>query len=287
MKKASVLSVEGKPVKEIAAPEFFSGRIREDIVQKCLEARKSKQPYAPFYMAGLQASASGQLKHARRKWKTAYGKGISRIPRKIMWRRGTQFFWIGATIPGTRGGRKAHPPKIKSMLNKRKINKKELRIAFLSAIAATADPDFIRKRYSSVSVEKFNAPFIVESKITGLKAKEFVEAIKKILGNLYSVALQKKSVRAGKGKLRGRKYRRSAGMLLVIGDDENLRMKGIDIKKAGKLSIEDLAEGKPGRLSVYTEKAIEDLEKRIEGKNEDKERGKKEIKEEERKKSRK
>lgn len=266
MKKAFVLSVEGKPAREIAVPEFFSGNVREDIVQKCLEARKSKQPYAPFYLAGLQASASGQLKHARRKWKTAYGKGISRIPRKIMWRRGTQFFWIGATISGTRGGRKAHPPKIKSMLNKKKINKKELKIAFLSAIAATANADSIRKRYSSIRDEKINAPFIIESKITGLKAKDFIEAMKKILGNLYSIALQKKSVRAGKGKLRGRKYRRSAGMLLVTGDDENARLSGIDIKKAGELSIEDLAEGKPGRLAVYTEKAIEDLEKRIEGK---------------------
>jgi len=265
MKKAFVLSVEGKPAKEIAVPEFFSEKIREDIVQKCLEARKSKQPYAPFYMAGLQASASGQLKHARRKWKTAYGKGISRIPRKIMWRRGTQFFWIGATISGTRGGRKAHPPKIKSMLNKRKINKKELKIAFLSAIAATANEQSIKKRYSSIRDEKFNAPFIIEPKITGLKAKEFIEAIKKILGNLYSIALQKKTIRAGKGKLRGRKYRRSAGMLLVTGDDENARLSGIDIKKARELSIEDLAEGKLGRLVVYTEKALEDLQKRIEG----------------------
>src|SRR3989344_3311774 len=154
MKKISVLSVEGKQIKEISMPKFFSEKIREDIVQKCLEARKSKQPYAPFYLAGLQASASGQLKHARRKWKTAYGKGISRIPRKIMWRRGTQFLWIGATISGTRGGRKAHPPKIKSMLNKRKINKKELKIAFLSSLSATADADFIRKRYSSIRDEK-------------------------------------------------------------------------------------------------------------------------------------
>src|SRR3989344_5195874 len=231
-KKIPVLSAEGKAVREIALPAFFSSEIREDILQKCLETRKRKQPHAPFYLAGMQKSASGQLKHARRKWKTAYGKGISRIPRKIMWRRGTQFFWIGATISGTRGGRKAHPPKIKSMLNKRKINKKELKIAFLSAIAATANEQSIKKRYSSIRDEKFNAPFIIEPKITGLKAKEFIEAIKKILGNLFAIAFQKKTVRAGKGKLRGRKYKRSAGMLLVIGDGENIRLSGIDIRKA-------------------------------------------------------
>ena len=48
-------------------------------------------------------------------------------------------------------------------------------------------------------------PIIVESKITGLKTKEVLSSLKKILGNLYSVALQKKKVRSGKGKSRGRK----------------------------------------------------------------------------------
>ena len=160
MKKASVLSVDGKPIKEISMPEFFSGKIREDIVQKCLEARKSKQPYAPFYMAGLQASASGQLKHARRKWKTAYGKGISRIPRKIMWRRGTQFFWIGATISGTRGGRSVHAPSgIRTPI---KMNSKEITLALNSAFAATASKDLVEKRYSTIS-ELSHVPFVIES----------------------------------------------------------------------------------------------------------------------------
>ena len=39
-----------------------------------------------------------------------------------------------------------------------------------------------------------------------------------------------------------------------------------DILIISRDEIEDLAEGKLGRLAVYTEKAIVDLEKRIEGK---------------------
>ncbi|HLD37038.1 MAG TPA: 50S ribosomal protein L4 [Candidatus Nanoarchaeia archaeon] len=268
-KKIPVLSAEGKAVREIALPAFFSSEIREDILQKCLETRKRKQPHAPFYLAGMQKSASGQLKHARRKWKTAYGKGISRIPRKIMWRRGTQFFWIGATISGTRGGRKAHPPKIKSMLKEKSINKKELRIAFLGALAATANDKYIRKRYSSIGDEKISAPFVVDSKILELKAKDFLKAIRNILGSLYSIAIQKKSIRAGKGKLRGRKYKRTAGLLLVSGDNESIRIMGIDVQRAGNLAIEDLAEGRAGRLVIYTENAIRELEKRIEAKSEE------------------
>jgi len=34
---------------------------------------------------------------------------------------------------------------------------------------------------------------------------------------LLNIDLQKKSVRAGKGKLRGRKYKSNAGLLLVVG----------------------------------------------------------------------
>ena len=58
-----------------------------------------------------------------------------------------------------------------------------------------------------------------------LKKKDSFESIKKILGkDLFSLALQKKSTRSGKGKLRGRKYKSNAGMLLVLGKDEKLKV---------------------------------------------------------------
>src|SRR3990167_851201 len=137
--KANVLDIEGKKAREIELPSFFSEKIREDIVAKALEANKTMQPYAPSLVAGKQHSASGIVRHARRKWRTAYGKGISRVPRKIMSNRGTQFNWVGAEIASTRGGLRAHPPKTVSMINTKKINKKEMKIALISAINATAD----------------------------------------------------------------------------------------------------------------------------------------------------
>ena len=114
--KAKVLSIEGKEGKEVELPKCFSSKIREDIAQKYFEAEKRMQPYAPFYLAGKQASASGKIRHGRRLWKTAYGKGISRVPRKIFSRSGNRFSWQGATVASARGGRQAHPPKVEAML---------------------------------------------------------------------------------------------------------------------------------------------------------------------------
>ena len=83
---------------------------------------------------------------------------------------------------------------------------------------------------------------------------------KKIIGaDLFEVALRKKTIRSGKGKLRGRKYKKNAGLLLVIGEREKLKTKQIEIVNVKKLGINSLAKGGMGRLVIYTENAIKDL----------------------------
>jgi len=260
MVKSNILNIEGKKIKEIDLPKVFERKIREDIVARAFGAQLTRQAYGPSKEAGKKHSASGKVRHRRHRWKSHYGRGISRIPRKTMWRRGTQFFWIGASIPGTRGGRKAHPPKPEKNWAK-KINKKEKRIAIESALAATGNNKLVKNRYERLKNEKIeikNLPFIVESKITNLKTKQLLGTLKKILGNVFEVALQKKSIRAGKGKMRGRKYKKNAGMILVIGKKEKLKSRGIEIKNVDKLGIKELYP--LGRLVVYTEQAIKDLE---------------------------
>ncbi|MFH1608108.1 MAG: 50S ribosomal protein L4 [archaeon] len=261
--KTQILTTDGKKGKEINLPKCFSAEIREDIVLKVLEAVKSKQPYAPSPVAGNQSSASGNIVHRRHVWKTHYGKGISRIPRKAMSRKGSQFNWVGAIIPSTRGGRRAHPPKVISMMNIKKINKKELTIAFESALSATADKKSIEKKYERVDKLNKDVPFVVESKFASLKTKELLSGLKKILGeNLFDVAMKKKKVRAGRGKMRGRKYKSNAGMLFVVGEKEKLKTGAFDIVNARNLDVEDLAKGGLGRLTVYTEEAIKYLGER-------------------------
>ncbi|MFH1801334.1 MAG: 50S ribosomal protein L4 [archaeon] len=260
--KTSILTIDGKEKEIIELPGCFSKNIREDIVARVLELQKTRQPYAPSLVAGSMYSASGKIVHRRKVWKSQYGRGMSRIPRKIMSRRGTQFNWVGATIPSARGGRRAHPPKTLAMINTKKINKKELKIALVSALSATASEKFITKRYSKLKDKKIEKlPFVVESKFTSLKTKDMLKSLEKILGKeLFEIAVRKKSVRSGKGKLRGRKYKSSAGLLFVTGKDEKLKTTAFEIANVKRLGIKNLAKGGLGRLTVYTKNAIKNLE---------------------------
>ncbi len=262
--KTNLLSIDGKKIKEIELPKVFSEKIREDIIAKILEARKTRQPYSPSPVAGKQHAAKGKVVHRRHVWRSGYGRGASRVPRKIFSRRGTQFNWEAAEVPFARGGMRAHPPKILSMINTLKINKKEQKIAFVSALSATADSKKVSQKYSRLKEKEIkDVPFIVEGKIISLKTKALLESLKKILGKeVFEVAIKKKSVRAGEGKKRGRKYKSNAGMLFVVGENEKLKTGSFDVVSVKKLSVVDLAKGGSGRLTVYTENAIRELGER-------------------------
>ncbi|VVB83616.1 50S ribosomal protein L4 [uncultured archaeon] len=263
--KAKILDINGKEKGSIELPPAFSEKIREDIVSKVLEAKKVRQPYSPSPVAGKQHSASGNIQHTRNVWKTMQGKGISRVPRKIMSRRGSQFNWVGAEIPNAKGGRRAHPPKIESMINTKKINKKEIEIALKSALSATGNEKLVSERYERLNGKKISGlPFIVEPKLLSLKVKDLILSLEKILGeNLFEVSLKQRKVRSGIGKLRGRKYKKSAGLLLVIGEKEKFKTNVIDVKKAKGLNVTDLANGGVGRLTMYTENAIKEIGEKI------------------------
>ena len=253
--KATLFSKTGEKLSSLDLPVVFGTKIREDIVLKYFEAEKFilAQPYSHGPESGKRHSASGTISHQRHDWKGHYGKGISRVPRKTMWRRGTQFYWVGAEVSGMRGGRRAHGPTLVKKL--RKINKKEAEFAFNSAFAATINPILIAKRYSSIS--KVDSPAVIES--LPVKAKELFSALKKIFPNTFSLVLKKKVIRAGKGKSRGRKYKSNAGLLIIISSDEKAKFSGIDIKSQDSLLISDLYP--LGRLVLYTKKAIEDMSK--------------------------
>ena len=263
--KTKILDISGKEKGMIDLPQAFSEVIREDLIAKVLESKKRQQPYAPSPVAGKQHSASGIAIHRRHVWKSGYGRGRSRIPRKIMSNRGSQFNLVGAEISAAVGGRRAHPPKVLSMISTQKINKKELKIALISALSATASEKKITERYEKLKEKKINnLPLVVESKITSLKIKPLLLSLKKILGkNLFELALKKKAIRSGKGKIRGRKYKSNAGLLLVIGKKEKLKANAFEIKDAENLGVVDLAKGGSGRLTIYTEEAIKELGERL------------------------
>ncbi len=259
--KTKLFDKNGKAKGDVALPKNFSVKIREDILAKVFEAQKGlyAQVYGAMEGAGAQYSASGISKKKRHDWKATYGKGISRIPRKIMSRHGASFNWIGATVASTRGGRRPHAPRSAKNLIK-KINKKELLIAFDSALAGTVDVKSLEKKYGG----KVNSGFVFGADILEIKTKDFIAAMKKVFGDAFGTILKHKSIRAGIGKMRGRKYKSNAGLLFVIGNDEGMKRKGVEVVRVVDLTIKDLSpNGEPGRLVCYSEKAIKDIEERF------------------------
>jgi len=70
-------------------------------------------------------------------------------------------------------------------------------------------------------------------------------------------------IKAGKGSMRGRKYRRPSSILFVTTGEPSTaarNLAGVDVATAREVNTEDLAPGAaPGRLTVFTESAIEEV----------------------------
>jgi large subunit ribosomal protein L4e len=250
--RAILYDSSGNKKSELELPAIFSSSIREDIAQKYFEVEKTRQPYAPYKEAGKRHAASGKISHRRHEWKGHYGMGISRVPRKVMWRRGTQFFWIAAEVANVRGGRRAHPPKLSR--SEKKLNAREVSLAMSSALAATANKNFVERRYSSIGKVE-TAPFVIESLPN--KTSELISSLKNIFGSSFHLVLKHASVRSGKGKTRGRKYKSNAGLLILVSPDEKPRFSGLDIVPMNQVVISDLFP--LGRLTLFTKKALDEL----------------------------
>ena len=259
--KAKMFDKSGKEKGSVDLPKNFGGKIRADILLKVFEAQRGiyAQAYGSMEGAGAQYSASGISKKKRHDWKATYGKGISRVPRKVMSRHGASFNWIGATVSNTRGGRRPHAPR--SAKNPfLKVNKKELLLAFNSAFAGTVDAKALEKKYS----RKVESGFVFDDKFLGVKTKDFIVVMKKVFGDAFGSVMKTKSIRAGIGKMRGRKYKSNAGLLFVVGNEEQMKRKGVEVVSVNDLTIKDLApNGEPGRLVCYSENAIKEIGERF------------------------
>jgi large subunit ribosomal protein L4e len=111
-------------------------------------------------------------------------------------------------------------------------------------------------------------PFALDGKFEEIdKTKNVIEALTKLgLANELT-RVEGKKVRAGKGKSRGRKYKRKKGPLIVVAKKGKLyhaakNIPGVDVVEARSLNTESLAPGsKAGRLTLWTSPAIDILEK--------------------------
>ncbi len=259
-----IISLDKTEVGKLKLPRQFEEPIRGDLIKRAFESLMShkRQPYGADPRAGKKHSV--KLSRRRRDYKGSYGIGISRVPRKVLSRSGTRFNWVGAYAPGTVGGRRAFPPRARKVWWQ-KINDKERKKAIRSALSAVMNRDLILQRGHKLPE---GYPFIISDDFEKIeKTKKIVEALKKIGIKEELERASIKKVRAGKGKSRGRKYKKKKGLLLVTGDKCSLmksakNIAGIDIHEIKNISIEALAPGGvPGRLAVFTQSAINKLAK--------------------------
>jgi large subunit ribosomal protein L4e len=247
--KVNIYGMDGTVKEKIDLPKIFETPYRPDIIKKSFEVIHSNQrhPYGSNPLAGTRHAVASVGK----------GRGMSRVPRL------TQGQTAGL-VPNVVGGRRAHPPKIERNW-KEKMNKKENKIARNSALAATADKEIVTKRGHRFD-EKITLPIVVDDDFEKIKkTKEVIEVLRKI--GVYSDVLRSangKHVRAGKGKMRGRRYRIPKSLLIVSSKDvvekSSDNLSGIDIAKPHQLNIEHLAPGGiAGRLTIFTKSALTQL----------------------------
>jgi len=252
-KTVKIYDLQGKPTGKATLPAVFSTPLRPDVIKRAVLAVQSTrlQPQGRDPMAGKRTSAESQ----------GTGLGISRMPR-VKGGGGRAAF-----APGTVGGRQPHPPTSEKKIIKR-IPKKEARLALLSAIAATASKDVVASRGHAIE-DVPQIPLIVTGSIEELTKTKEVEEVLKILGILadtYRVKASRK-IRAGKGKRRGRKMKQAVGPLIVVTENKGIfdaagNIPGVDVATVNNLNAEMLAPGAhPGRLTLWTNGAIEQLDK--------------------------
>jgi large subunit ribosomal protein L4e len=77
-----------------------------------------------------------------------------------------------------------------------------------------------------------------------------------------------KTIRAGKGTYRGRKYREPSSILVVTSSETGpskaaRNLAGVTVATGREVNAEDLAPGgEPGRLTIFTERALEEVTER-------------------------
>ncbi len=246
---AKVYDLDGKVAKEIKEPPVFRFEYRPDLIKKAVLALQShrRQPYGVSRLAGMDSSAEN--------WGPGYG--VARVPRIKTGRR-------AAIVPQAVGGRRAHPPKVEKKYYE-KINRKEKRMALYSAISATANRDIVLKRGH---VFDGDLPKIVVDEFQEMKKTKDVVEVLKALGIYGDVERAEKGrkIRAGKGKMRGRRYKGKKSLLIVVGEERGIlkgarNLPGVDVTKVKDLNVELLAPGThPGRLTLWTESAVSYLE---------------------------
>ncbi|KAL2354745.1 ribosomal protein L4 domain-containing protein [Cryomyces antarcticus] len=244
-------------------PNVFKSPIRPDIVQSVHTgmAKNKRQPYAVSEKAGHQTSAES--------WGT--GRAVARIPRVSG--GGTHRAGQAAFGNQCRSGRMFAPTKVWRKWHQ-KINHGQKRFATASALAASSNTALLLARGHHVSTVP-EVPLVVSSTAfsgAAIAKTSAAVALLKAVGAGPDMEKVKDSgkLRAGKGKLRGRRHRQRRGPLVVYSPDEDGKelinafrnIPGVETSSVYSLNLLQLAPGGHlGRFIVWTSSAFAALDK--------------------------
>ncbi len=246
--KLKVYDLKGEVAGELDLPLSFNTELRMDVIRRAVTAieANARQPYAPKPTAGMR--------HSVETW--GKGRGVSRVQRLM----GAS---TAAQSPNNVGGRRAHPPKVEKDLGK-KINRKELLLAKFSALHATSQAEIVKSRGHKFD-DKLTLPVVVKDDFESVKStKDAVQALESIgVYDDVERAIVGKNIRAGRGKMRGRRHRIPRSLLVVLSKECNggrsvRNLPGVDVATPSSLNASLLAPGgAPGRLMVISEGALQ------------------------------
>lgn len=240
----------------MALPAVFKAPIRSDIVEfvHANMAKNKRQARAVSEKAGHQTSAES--------WGT--GRAVARIPRVSG--GGTHRAGQAAFGNMCRGGRMFAPTKIWRKWHV-KTNQTQKRHASAAAVAASGIPALVMAR--GHRVEKIDeVPLVVANGVEHFtKTRQAVTLLKTL--NAYSDVEKvenSKKIRAGKGKMRNRRFTQRRGPLVIYNEDNGIvkafrNIPGVELCSINALNLLQLAPGGHlGRFCIWTQAAFEKLD---------------------------
>jgi large subunit ribosomal protein L4e len=246
--QVTVRDLDGDDAGEVDLPDVFETAYRPDLIRKAVLAAQAnrKQDYGSDDYAGLRTPAES----------FGSGRGMAHVPREGGRAR---------RVPQAVGGRRAHPPKEEKDRGL-EINDKERQLAIRSALAATADAEVVAERGHAFD-DDVDLPLVVSDDFEDVhKTQEVVEVLEALGVAADIQRADETTIKAGRGSTRGRKRRRPSSILFVTSEEPSRgarNLAGADVATAQEVNAEDLAPGgQGGRLTVFTESAIEEVASR-------------------------
>lgn len=149
----------------------------------------------------------------------------------------------------------------------RKINTSQKRYAVASALAASAVPALVMAR-GHVIDEVPEVPLVLENAVESTKKTSVAKDVLSAVGALDDVekAGYSKKIRAGKGKMRNRRYTMRRGPLVIYKSNDGVEqafrnLPGVELCCVDRLNLLQLAPGgHMGRFCVWSQAALEALD---------------------------